>query len=179
MAKHKFPKVGEWSEKAFNASALGFNLLRDFEPEMHRVYPDTQVYSFGYFSEEDLNNQQTIGWKFLEGGMFDVEDFNSVVGSRFGVRLDVHDRVMHGDNYIMLMPKAHREEVILPARKALSKKMEAAAEDDAIVVHPEDPEFNRMKDAGRQIAKTEKYKVQGKGDPQGGSGDVEAAAEEW
>lgn len=177
---HKFPKVGEWSEKTYAANVLGFNLLRDFEREMHRVYPDTQPYAFGYFSEDDVNNQMTLGWKFLEGGMFDVENFNSTVGTRFGLRVDVHDRVLHGNNYIMLMPRSYREEVILPARLEAIKKIEAAADEDAVVVHPEDPEYNKMKDAGREIAKTEKVKVQVRGEPERGkSQKKDGSADEW
>jgi hypothetical protein len=164
----KFPKLNEWSEKTYAAGLLGFNLLRDFESEMHRVYPDTQPYSFGYFSETDLNERLTEGWKFLEGGMFDVDDFNKTVGTRFGVRVDVNDRVMYNNNYIMLMGKQHRDEYVLPARKERSKKMEQAADEEAVFVHPSDPEYNRMKDAGRSIAKTERAKVQVKGTPDHG-----------
>ena len=176
----KFPKLSEWSESTYAATTLGFNLLRDFEKEMHRVYPDTQPYSFGYFSEDDLNERQTEGWKFLTGGMFDVEDFNSTVGSRFGLRVDAHDRVLYNNNYIMLMGRQHREEYVLPARTARSKQVEQAADDDAVFVHPSDPEYNRMKDAGREIAKTERAKVLVKGAPdRGGDSKPEKNTDAW
>ena len=174
----KFPKLSEWSEETYAATSLGFNLLRDFEREMHRVYPDTQPYSFGYFSEDDLNERLTEGWKFLEGGMFDVEDFNSTVGTRFGLRVDVHDRVLYNNNYIMLMGKDHRETVVLPARKERSKQVQAAADDDAVFVHPSDPEYNRMKDAGRKIAKTERATVRVKGTPDHGEEDAKSKGDD-
>lgn len=182
MAKQTFfgPPEKTWSDHAAVANALGFNLLRDFEPMMHELYPESRIYNFGYFSEEDLNNQQTIGWKFVTADMFNVDNFEQTVGSRFGIQVDVHNRIKHGNNFIMVMSKGHREDVILPARKALYERVEAQADDDAIVVHPEDPEFNKMKDAGRELARTEKYKVQGKGTPSEGSGAVEeATADEW
>jgi hypothetical protein len=178
MSKQTFfgPSEKNWSDHASTITALGFNLLRDFEPLMHELYPESKQYNFGYFSEEDLNNQQTIGWKFMTADMFDVENFDEIVGSRFGIRVDVHNRIKHGNNYIMLMSKNHREDVLLPARKALNKKIEAQADEDAIIVHPEDPEFNRMKDAGRELARSEKYKVQGPGEPnRGDPGDVTEA----
>jgi len=164
----KFPKLNEWDGNTFAASAMGFNLLRDFQREMHRVYPDTQPYAFGYFSDDDINSRMTEGWKFLLGSMFDVEDFNSTVGTRFGLRVDANDRVLYNDNYIMLMGKKHREEYVLPARKAAHKRMEKAADEDAVFVHPSDPEYNKMKDAGREIAKTERAKVQVRGTPDRG-----------
>jgi hypothetical protein len=163
-----FPKVGEWSEKAYSASARGFNLLVDFEREIHKVYPDTSPFRFGFFSEDDLNFQYTIGWQNLKGSMFDVEDFNSTVGLRFGLRVDASDNVLYNNNFIMIMPRAYRDEVILPARKAAHQRMEKAADEDAVFVHPADPEYNKMKDAGREIAKTEKVKVQVRGTPDRG-----------
>jgi len=164
-----FPKVSDWSDSVYNAGAMGFNLLRDFEKEMHRAYPDTQAYTFGYFSDSDISSVSTMGWVHLKGSMFDVEDWNTAVGLRFGLVKDVSDNVKYGENYIMLMPRQHREDVILPSRKRAAERMEAAADDDAIVVHPEDPEYNKMKDAGREIARSEKVKVQVKGTPDRGT----------
>ena len=163
-----FPKVSDWSENVYNAGATGFNLLRDFEREMHKAYPDTQVYNFGYFSETDINHVSTMGWVHLKGSMFEVEDWNTAVGLRFGLVADASDNIKYGENYIMLMPRQHRDEVILPARLDAIRKIEAAADEDAVVVHPEDPEYNKMKDAGREIAKSEKVKVQVKGEPDRG-----------
>ena len=160
-----FPKVSDWSEKVYSAGARGFNLLVDFEREMHRVYPDTKPYNFGYFSKDDVNHQSTIGWVHLKGSMFDVEDWNTTVGLRFGLTVDASDNVKYGDNYIMLMSREYREKVILPERLEAIKRIERAADEDAVVVHPEDPEYNKMKDAGREIAKTEKKKIQIRGEP--------------
>jgi hypothetical protein len=145
--------------------ASGYNLLRDFEKDMHETYPDTKPYKFGYFSGDDVNNVSTMGWVHLKGSMFDVEDWNTTVGLRFGLVADASDNIKYGENYIMIMPMQHREEVILPARLDAIKKIEAAADEDAVVVHPEDPEYNKMKDAGREIAKSEKVKVQVRGEP--------------
>ena len=173
------PPVTDWSEKAYNAQHLGFNLLRDFEPMMHERYPESRDYVFGYFSEDDINNQQTLGWRFMTGDMFKVENFNKVVGSRFGLRLDVHDRIMHGNNYIMVMSKRYRDEEVLPARLAAIKRVEAAADEESVVVHPEDPEYNKMKDAGRKIAKTERVKVQVRGAPDHDVDTEEVEADKW
>lgn len=165
-----FPKVSDWSEKVYNAGGMGFNLLRDFEREMHEAYPDTKLYNFGYFTGNDVNNVSTMGWVHLKGSMFDVEDWNTAVGLRFGLVADASDNVKFGENYIMMMPRAHRDEVILPERKEATKRLEASADEDSVIVHPEDPEYNKMKDAGRDIAKTEKVKVQVGGTPDHGEG---------
>ena len=97
--------------------------------------------------------------------VFDVEDWNTTVGLRFGLTVDASDNVKHGNNYIMLMSREYREKVILPERLEAIKRIERAADEDAVVVHPEDPEYNKMKDAGREIAKTEKKKIQIRGEP--------------
>jgi len=167
MAKQTFfgPPEKDWSERATSARALGFNLLRDFEPMMHELYPESRAYNFGFYSEDDVNNQMTFGWRFMTGDMFDVENFDATVGTRFGIRLDVHNRVMHGNNYIMLMSKSYRDDVILPERLQAIRNVEAAADEESVIVHPEDPEYNKMKDAGREIARSEKTKVQVRGTP--------------
>ena len=172
-----FPKVSDWSEKTYNAGALGFNLLRDFEKEMHKAYPDTQPYNFGYFADFDINNTTVMGWRPLLGSMFDVEDFNATVGLRFGLTVDASDKVKYGENYIMLMPREHRETVILPARREAIKKVEAAADEDAVIVHPEDPEYNKMKDRGRELAKTERVRHVAKGEPD--RGETEKKSDAW
>jgi hypothetical protein len=174
----KFPKVSDWSEKVYSAGARGFNFLVDFEKEMWRVYPDTRPYNFGKFSEDDINSVSIIGWKHLQGGMFDVDDWNSKVGLRFGLTVDASDNVLYGGEYVMLMPRDYRESVIYPERLQAIKRIEQAADDDSVFVHPSDPEYNKMKDAGREIARTEKAKVQVRGTPEGGSGEPEKPKED-
>ena len=163
------PRVTDWSEKAHNAGAVGFNLLRDFEKEMWRVYPETNQYNFGYFSDTDINQVSVMGWTHLKASMWDMEDWNRTVGLRFGLRTDGGDNVMYGENYIMMMPRQHRDGVILPARKAAIDKVEQSATDAATYVHPEDPEKNKMQDAAAKLSEatssTTKVTVKGKDGP--------------
>ena len=146
------PKVADYSEKAHNAGAMGFNLLRDFQREMWTAYPETTQYNFGYFSDSDINQVSVMGWQHLKASMWDMEDWNRTVGLRFGLRTDGGDNVMYGENYIMLMPRKHRDEVILPARKAAHDRQEQTAKDAAAYVHPEDPEKNKMLDHAQKIS---------------------------
>ena len=176
MAK-TFPKVEEWDDAIVNAGTRGFNPLVDFERELHRTYPDLRPYTFCFSSEGDMNSNQMIGWKPMMGEMFDVEDFSSAVGLRYGIRLDAADHVRLGDNYVLLMPRQHRE-IVLQSRKEADDKMKERAMVAAAYVHPSDPEFNKMKDAARKIADdgTETYKVQVKGEPDHGDADAKAPA---
>ena len=73
-----FPKKTEWSEKTYNAGARGFNFLVDFEKEMWRVFPETQDYNFGKFSDTDINNVMIEGWRHLEGDMFGIENIDDL-----------------------------------------------------------------------------------------------------
>jgi hypothetical protein len=151
------------------AGTRGFNPLVDFEREIHKTYPDLRVYTFCFSSEGDMNSNQIIGWKPMMGSMFDVEDFSAAVGFKYGIRTDASDFVRLGDNYVLLMPRKHRE-LILTDRKVADDNMKARAMDAASYVHPSDPEYNKMKDAARKIAEegSETYKVQIKGEPDHG-----------
>lgn len=162
------PKQSDWSERAYSASVGGFNLLRDFEPEMHRVYPETRKYKFGFYSESGVPERSTYGWVHLKGSMWDVEDFNGVVGLRFGVTVDASDNVKHGENFIMIMPRQYRDEILLPAEKQKIVALEELSEKAGAFVHPSDPEKNKMQDAAMKIASTERYKVQFDGEPDHG-----------
>ncbi len=177
---HTFPKRQEWSDKVLNAGTRGFNLLRDFEREMHSAYPGTSHLKFGYFSKSDLNSVFTMGWRNFKSDMFDVEDFNDAVGSKFGLQVDVHNNITYDENYIMIMDKTFREEVILPERKAAIDRLEASADEAATYVHPEDPEFNKMKDHAREISEktSVKYKVPVKG-TMGGDDDKPKQKANW
>lgn len=152
-----FPKVSDWSERVYNVGVGGFNLLRDFEPEMHRVYPDTKDYNFGYYSESAVPEMSTQGYVHLKGSMFDVDDWNSVVGLRFGLVRDANDNIKHGDNFIMIMPRHYRDTVIKVNEKQKITDLEAASDEAGAFVHPQDPEYNKMKDRARELASTEKF----------------------
>ena len=162
-----FPKRKEWSDRALNAGTRGFNLLRDFEREMHLAYPDTSHLKFGYFSDTAINEVSTMGWKHMKGSMFDVEDWNTAVGLRFSLQRTADDNLKFGDNFIMIMDRGYRDEIILPARKAEVDKAEQSANDAAAYVHPDDPEKNKMMDHARELSEktSEKYNVRIKGDP--------------
>lgn len=161
-----FPKVEDWDEAITNAGTRGFNPLADFEREVHRSYPDLRPYTFCFSSESDMNNNQIIGWKPMQGNHFDVDDFTKAFGLRYGVRLDASDNVRLGENYVLLMPNKHRE-IILNERKKADDRMKQRALDAQSYVHPADPEYNKMKDAAQDFAEknTESYKLQVKGEP--------------
>jgi hypothetical protein len=174
-----FPKRGEWSTKALNAGTRGFNLLRDFEREMHRAYPGTQDLTFGYFSDIAINEVSTMGWRFLKAEMFDVDDWNTTVGLRFSLQRTVDGNLKYGDNYIMIMHKEYRNDVILPARKAAHDQAEDAADEAAVYVHPDDPEKNKMMDHARELSEktSEKYTVRATGDPD--LGEAKSKKDNW
>ena len=172
-----FRKVSEWSDAIRNAGTRGYNPLVNFEKDICEAYPDLRPYTFCFSSESDMNSNQIIGWVPLMASEFDVDDFASAVGLRFGIRSDASNHVRQGENYILYMPKQHRE-IILNSRKEADDAMKERAMDAASYVHPSDPEFNKMKDAARKIAEegSETYKVQVKGEPDHGDAEVEAPA---
>jgi hypothetical protein len=170
-----FRKVSEWSDAIRNAGTRGYNPLVNFETDIREAYPDLRPYTFCFSSESDMNSNQIVGWVPLMAAEFDVEDFSSAVGLRFGLREDASNHVRQGDNYILYMPRKHRE-LVLSDRKVADDNMKARSMDAASYVHPSDPEYNKMKDAARKIAEdgSETYKVQVKGEPDHGEGDKKA-----
>ena len=166
------PKETDWSETVYSAGVKGFNFLVDFNSEVRRVFPGTKPYVFGKFSESDIGSVTVIGWRHLKGDMFGIEnidDWNSKVGLRFSLTRDASDNVKYGDEYVMLMPRAHRDEVILPARKEANVRAEQTAKAAATYVHPEDPEKNKMQDAADELSEatssTRKVRASGTSGP--------------
>jgi hypothetical protein len=151
------PKVSDWSEATYSAGINGINLLAHFEKEIHRVYPGTNKYKFGFFSADGAEEASTAGWVFLKGAMFEVEDWNSAVGLRFGLTRNPDDNIKHRENFLMIMPMAFREDVLYPAQKRNMDRLDEAAEDAQAFVHPSDPEFNKMKDRARELSSSEKF----------------------
>lgn len=160
------PKVSDWSEATYSAGINGINLLAHFEKEIHRVYPGTNKYKFGFFSADGAEEASTAGWVFLKGAMFEVEDWNSAVGLRFGLTRNADDNIKHRENYLMIMPLVFRDDVLYPAQRRNMDRLDAAADEAQTFVHPSDPEFNKMKDRARELASTEKYKLQMEGEPE-------------
>jgi len=167
-----FPKVTDWSEKVYSAGARGFNFLVDFEREIWRVFPQTKDFRFGKFADSDINNVTIEGWRHLKGDMFGIEnidEWNSNVGLRFSLTRDASDNVMYGGEYVMLMPKQFRDEILLPSRKKAHDRLEQSAKAASTFVHPEDPEKNKMQDAAEKLSEatssTEKVTVKGGGSP--------------
>ena len=149
------PKVKDYSDRVYNAGAKGFNFLVDFEREMWKAFPVTQEFNFGKFSDSDINNVTIEGWRHLKGDMYGIEnidEWNSTVGLRFSLTRDASDNVMYGGEYVMLMPRAFRDEILLPARREDVKRQEQSAEAASTYVHPEDPERNKMQDAAAKIS---------------------------
>jgi len=166
------PKAKDYSERVYNAGMRGFNFLADFEREIWGAFPETTQYRFGKFSDSDINSVTTEGWQHLKGSMFGIEnidEWNTKVGLRFSLIRAADDNITYGGEYVMLMPKVFRDEVILPARKAAQNRAEQSAKDAAVYVHPEDPERNKMQDAAAKLSEatssTTKVTVKGKDGP--------------
>jgi hypothetical protein len=173
-----FPKVTDWSDTVYNAGTRGaFNVLRDLEKELHRTIEELRPYNIGLFSEDDINNVSTMGWRHMKSEHFDYADFNSAVGLRYGMRLDASSNIMVGNNYVMMMPKNYREKV-LKERTRVREAQEEAAHNAAAYVHPGDPNAASMREGALEMVNKDStsYKVQAKGEPDRGEPQQESKA---
>lgn len=162
-----FPKTTDWSDQVHNAGTRGsFNPLRDLQKEMHRSIPDLRPYEIGLFSAEDLRSVTQMGWVHMKSEHFDVDDFNSVVGLRYGMTVDPSSNIKVGDNFVMMMPKTYREKVLAKRKEALNNQRERANQ-AAAYAHPSDRNYNQMMEAAQEISEqgSTRYKVQATGEP--------------
>lgn len=164
------PKTSDWSDKVYNAGTRGaFNPLRDLERELHQAIPDLRLYKIGLFSQDDLKNVMTMGWRHMDYGHLDystVDDFNKAVGLRYGLVVDAHGHIMIGGNYVLIMPKDYRKKVEAERAHALNEQRKRANQASAYA-HPSDPRAKEMRDAALELSEktSETYKVQVSGEP--------------
>ena len=165
-----FPKLSEWNkfDAVQNAGTRGgFIAIRDLEKLLQANIPDLRNYNLAFASESDINQNSTMGWIMLTTGMFDVEDWNREIGTRYNLRTDGGANVMYGNNYLMIMHKGHREKV-LGARLGALNEQNAIAKSIGGYAHPQDPNRSEMLEGAASIAGKDsvKYKVQSAGTPE-------------
>lgn len=165
-----FPKQSEWDrfDAVQNAGTRGgFNPLVHLQKVLHENIPDLRPYEIGFFSESDINEMTTMGWKFMKKEHFEIEDWNRDIGTRYHLRTDGGTNVMYGDNYIMLMHRGHREKILEARLQALNDQRELVNNAGAYA-HPKDPNRSEMLDGARKIADKDstRYKVQTTGTPE-------------
>jgi len=165
-----FPKLSEWNkfDAVQNAGTRGgFIAIRDLEKIMQENIPDLRVYNLCFASEADINQNSTMGWILLKTDMFDVEDWNREIGTRYNLRTDGGANIMYGNNYLMIMHKGHREKVLSARLDALNEQ-NAIAKSAGVYAHPQDPNRSEMLQGAAAIAGKDsvKYKVQSAGTPE-------------
>jgi hypothetical protein len=160
------PKASDWEkhEELLDAGTRGWNPLQRLPRMLEENFEWAKEFVFGFFHGDDVHEAGSFGWAHVRTEHFDVTNFNTAVGTRFGL-IDDAGVVKWRDNYLMMMPKDFR-------RRQLDKRHEeyqsgaASALEGAAYAHPSDPRYDEMLKASRELSEGESYRVKVRGEPQ-------------
>ena len=133
------PKAADWKNHAAirNAGIRGFNALQELPKLMSEEIDWMAEFQLGFFSEADVSERSTMGWVPLRAEHFDVSEFNSAIGLKFGLT-DTDGIVRYNDNVLMIMPKEFRRRLVNKRNEEFESYYARTMSDQAYVV-PEDP----------------------------------------
>ena len=156
------PKASDWKkyDELLDAGTKGWNPLSRVPQLLEENFDWAREFTFGFFSEEDVPEAGTYGWVHLRPEHFDVENFNEAVGTRFGLT-DAAGVIKWRHNYLMMMPKDFRRRQMGNRHDAYIASTADSLE-GAAYAHPEDPQYEKMLKASRELSEMESYSVQPK-----------------
>lgn len=160
------PKTSDWEkhEELLNAGTKGWNPLQRLPILLAEEFDWAREFVFGFFVEDEVPEASSYGWKHVSPSHFDVKDFNAAVATPFGLT-DSGGALKWRKNYLMFMPKDFRRRQ-MDRRHEEYRKNTAAALDGAAYAHPEDPRYQEMLEASRELGEGFEYKVKVGGEPQ-------------
>ena len=131
--------ASEWRRhpEIVEASVRGFNYQDDFPRIISKEHPWLKEFDLGFCDDEDLPSWIVFGWDHLRPGDFDVENYNSAVGLRYGLS-DAGGHLKLGNNYIMIISKELNEKRAKARARAAQEAFKSGAESRRYVA-PEDP----------------------------------------
>ena len=131
--------ASEWRrhEEIVNASVRGFDHLEALPKILSQEHSWLKAFNFGFCDDEDLPGWITLGWDHLRPGDFDVDNYNSAIGLRFGLT-DAGGHLKLGNNYVMIIPKDLDEKRAKARARAAQEAFKSGAESRRYVA-PEDP----------------------------------------
>ncbi len=118
------PQISDWNrhEEILSANVQGFNPLKDLPKLLAKEFAWARDYVMCFSSEEDIPENRSKGWQHMRMEWLGEgkESFNRAMPLRFGITDDGGGNVRWRDNWLMVMPKTLRAEVVA-ARNAASE----------------------------------------------------------
>jgi len=164
----RLPKPSDWETKdkqeLLNASVKGWNMLMRLPPLLEKYYEWARGFTFGFFSEDDVNEARSFGWEHVQTAFFEkdgvLEDYNKTVSTPFGL-IDSGGVIKARGNFLMMMPKDFRKKQMDARHEAYEESIADSLRSGAYA-HPSDPNYLEMKEAAEEIAlgQSTGYRVQ-------------------
>jgi hypothetical protein len=104
-----------WNSKTeiIEAATQGWNPLDRLPKLLKEAFSYLKNVEFGFFSESDLPEMFSQGWELFTKDMFDADEFNkSVIPARYGLTDDGSGALKWRDNYLMIMGKDFRNQLM-------------------------------------------------------------------
>lgn len=119
------PSPSDWKrhESVLKAGIKGFNVLKELPRLLKKEYSWLNEYLLGFYIDDDVPDRRSLGWEHLRREHFDIENFNTAIGLGHGLTDDGAGNLKYRDNYIMIMPKWFRKEMLDLRHEASEEKM--------------------------------------------------------
>lgn len=135
-----------WNKKTeiIEASVRGWDPLQRLPVLLQEAYPELKNVKFGFFIEDDLPERHSIGWELFTKEFFDADELNkSVLPARYGLTDDGSGALKWRDNYLMIMHKNFRAQ-LMAARNAHSEEKYSSSITGQKYTAPSDPRGAEM-----------------------------------
>jgi hypothetical protein len=95
---------------------------------MKSNYPEMKAFAFRFVA--DIPKAQTQGYSFIQPNDFDLDaaGFTREIGTLYGLTVDVNNRVMYRDLFLMIRPKDLDEKIRAARARANAEKVGLAVD---------------------------------------------------
>lgn len=112
----KGPSRADWQKhhELLNAGIKGWNALQRLPKILKEEIPWMKDFEIGFFSESDMAEMISIGWRPLltkDFGEEGFKNFNEAIGLRFNLS-DAAGMVKYRENVLMIMDRDYRKELV-------------------------------------------------------------------
>lgn len=143
----KGPSRADWQKHSelLNAGLKGWNVLQRLPKILQEEIHWMKDFQIGFFSEEDIPEMTSLGWRPLMTKDFGEEgfkNFNESVGLRFNLS-DAAGMVRFRNNILMIMDRDYREKLQARRHEEYENYHDTVTRSKAYT-HPSDPRAEEM-----------------------------------
>ena len=162
------PSPKDWDSKdqqeLLNAATSGWNVLQNLPILLRKYYDWAKPLTFGFKSEDDVNEARSRGWKHVQTSFFAennaFNDINEMVSTPFGL-IDHAGVIKCKNNFLMMMSQEFRDDEMRIRHESYEESVADSLIGSAYA-NPSDPEYARMKELAEGLTTGEAYTVRSK-----------------